>query len=85
MSHRPYEVYLHEKLLACAPRAGTSRKRVMDFVRSLASAPFQKGDYEDSDPAGHSLGVKLVGRYAVTFFVDHAVGEAKIVNIEPAD
>jgi hypothetical protein len=85
MSERPYEVYLHEKVLECAPRSGSSRRRVMDFVRSLASDPFQKGDYEDSDPAGHRVGVKLVGRYAVTFFVDHAVGEVKVVNIAPAD
>ena len=85
MSPRSYEVYLHEKLLACAPRSGRSRKRVMDFVRSLASDPFQKGDYEDSDAAGHSIGVKLIGCYAVTFFVDHAVGEVKIVNLELAD
>ena len=85
MSRRSYDVYLHEKLLARAPRAGRPRERIMEFVRSLASDPFQKGDYEDTDHAGHPLGVKLVGRHAVTFFVDHAAGEVKIVNIELAD
>ena len=85
MSSRPYDVYLHERLLACAPRSGRSRERIMDFVRSLADNPFQRANYEDADPAGHSVGVKLVGRFAVTYFVDHAVREVKIVNIEPAD
>jgi hypothetical protein len=85
MSLRPYDVFVHEKLLACAPRSGRSRQRILDFARSLSSDPFQRGDYEDSDPAGHPTPVKLVGRYAVTFFVDHAAREVKIVNIQPAD
>jgi hypothetical protein len=85
MSRRLYDVYLHEKLLTCTPRSGRARERIMEFVRSLASDPFQKGDYEDTDTAGHPLGVRLIGRHAVTFFVDHAAREVKIVNIEPAD
>jgi hypothetical protein len=62
-----------------------SRRRIMDVVKSLAADPFQHGDYEDSDPSGHPTSITLSGRYAVTFFVDHAMREVEIVNIQPAD
>ena len=57
----------------------------MDFIRRLSSDPFQHGDYADTDPAGHPTLVKLIDRYAVTFFVDHAAREVKVLNIQPAD
>ncbi len=31
------------------------------------------------------MSVKLVGRHAIAFYVDHAVREVKVVNIQPAD
>ena len=85
MSLRSYDVFLHHAILSCAPRSGLQRQRIMDFVRSLANDPFQHGDYKDSDPAGRTIEVKVVGRFAVSFYSDHAVREVKIVNIQPAD
>ena len=85
MSLRPYDVFLHHSLLTCAPRSGNQRQRIMDFVRGLATDPFQQGDFKDSDPAGRSIEVKVVGRVAVSYYADHAAREVKIVNIQPAD
>ena len=85
MSLDPYDVFLHEKLLECSPRSGPQRQRIMSFVRSLAEDPFQAGDYQDTDPEGNPVEIKIIGKYAVTYHVDHPVKEVKIVNIQPAD
>ena len=85
MTIDPYDVFIHEKLLPCSPRTGRQRQQIMSFIRSLSSNPFQDGDYPDTDPAGNPLNVKIMGKYAVSYYVDHAVKEVKIVNIQPAD
>ena len=57
----------------------------MEFVRWLGEHPFIQGDYTESDEVGQRREVKIVGRYAVTFWADHAVKEVKVTNIQIAD
>lgn len=57
----------------------------MNFVRSLAGNPNMIGDFSEKDGAGRTVQIKIVGRYAVTFWADHAVSEVKITHIKPAD
>ena len=80
-----YAVFINEQALAAAPRSGIPRERVMKFIRSLAGNPNTAGDFTEKDNAGRIVQVKVVGRYAITFWADHAVSEIKVTHIKSAD
>ena len=82
---RPYAVFINEQALAAAPHSGSQRESVMKFIRSLARNPNTAGDFTEKDNAGRIVQVKVVGRYAITFWADHAVSEIKVTHIKSAD
>ena len=82
---RLYQVYINQEALASTPRSGLQRRRVMDFINSLAANPFSVGDFSEKDDVGRDVQVKIVGRFAVTFWADHPVREVKVTHIKPAD
>jgi len=82
---RRYSVFIHEAVLSSAPKAGAQHRLVMDFIRSLAEDPYHEGDFRDRDEVGRPLEVKIVGRYAITYWADHAVKEVKVLHIQLAD
>lgn len=57
----------------------------MDFVRSLADQPNKPGDYTDTDESLRTRQIKIVGRYAVTYWVDEPVRIVMVVGVRPAD
>jgi hypothetical protein len=57
----------------------------MKFIRSLAANPNATGDFAERDNASRTVQVKVVGRYAVTFWADHAVSVVKVTHIKSAD
>jgi len=82
---RAYAVFIHEQALAAAPRSRMQREAVMRFIRSLADNPNTAGDFTEKDLAGRIVQVKVIGRYAVTFWADHAVSEIKVTHVKSAD
>jgi hypothetical protein len=82
---RPYEIYINEAALALAPRSNLQREKIMKFIRSLSDNPNTLGDFSEKDDAARTVQVKIIGRYAVTFWTDHAVSEIKVTHIKPAD
>lgn len=82
---RSYAVFISEQALASAPRTGPAREQVMKFIRALADDPNFTGDFQERDGAGRTVQVKIIGRYAVTFWADHAVSEVKVTHIKSAD
>jgi hypothetical protein len=82
---RPYAVFINEQALASAPKSGSQMRRVMDFIRSLANNPNTLGDFPEPDGSGRMVQVKIIGRFAVTYWVDHPVCEIKVTHIKPAD
>jgi hypothetical protein len=58
---------------------------MMKFIRSLADNPNTAGDFTETDNSGRMVQVKVIGRYAVTFWADHAVSEIKVTHIKSAD
>ncbi|MGH7976289.1 MAG: hypothetical protein ACREDS_13215 [Limisphaerales bacterium] len=82
---RPYAIYINEAALASAPKSGWQREKVMDFIRSLADNPNMPGDFSEKDGAARNIQVKVIGRYALTFWADHAVSEIKVTHIKLAD
>ena len=82
---RPYAIYISEAALASAPSSGLQREKLMRFIRSLAENVRREGDFSEKDQTGRTVQVKIIGRYAVTFWVDHAVSEVKVTHIKLAD
>jgi hypothetical protein len=81
----PYRVLItHEALSLPRPSPG-DRQRIFPFLESLSNNPFQKGDYEERDEVGRAVQIKVIGRYALTFWADHAVREVKVTRVEKAD
>jgi hypothetical protein len=82
---RPYQVYINQEALLSAPRSAPQRKAVMDFIRSLAASPHSTGDFAERDEVGRTVYIKIVGRFAITFWADHPVSEVKVTHIRPTD
>ena len=57
----------------------------MRFARSLADNPFTTGDFAEKNDAGRAVQIKVLGRFAITFWAGHADSEVKLTHIKPAD
>ena len=82
---QPYAAYINEAALGSVPRSGLQREKVMNFIRFLADNPNTTGDFSEPDDAHRTVQVKIIGRYAVTFWAAHAVSEIKVTHIKSAD
>lgn len=80
-----YAVYIHLDLLDSVPGRGEQRRRIMNFIRSLAENPHTPGDYTDQDKSQRTRQIKIVARYAITYWVDEPVRSVMIVGVRPAD
>jgi len=69
-------------LLACPPAV---RRSALAAVEALARDPFQSADFQEVGLSGRRYEVKLAGPLAITFWVDHAVREVRIIKCERAD
>jgi len=54
-------------------------------ISRLAEKPDAQGDYRQEDDAGRSIEVRVYGKYAVLYWLDHAVAKVMVVEIRPAD
>ena len=83
---RTYEVILHEQAWAALHATkGADRQRLLAVLDQVKAAPFRTGDYRQRDSTGRMSEVVLLGRWLVTFWSDHAVGEIRVVELERAD
>ena len=80
-----YEVYLHLGLLDAVPKSGAQRRRIMDFISSLRERPRTEGDYGDKDASLRIRQIKIVGDYAITYWLDDPVRIVMIVDVRLAD
>lgn len=78
-----YAVYLHADLLEKMP-SGFQRRKILEFIRSLQMQPDTLGDYLESDEAYRVLRTKIVGKYAVTYWLDDPAEMVMITNVQPA-
>ena len=82
MSDR-WELVFHGEAVEMMMSARLRDKRVLEKVfNALETNPYRETDYEEKDETGRSLGVILVGRWAVTYWLDHFVREIRIVKLE---
>lgn len=80
-----YAVYLHVDLLDAVPNSGAQRKRIMDFIRTLREQPRTEGDYTDKDTSQRVRQIKIIGDYAITYWLDDPVKIVMVVDVRPAD
>lgn len=80
-----HEVYLHVGVLDDFPKSGIQRRRLMDFICSLREHPETRGDFTDKDESLHERQIKLVGDYAITFWLDAPVKAVMVVDVRLAD
>lgn len=81
-----YKVYYSEHALAFS--LGLSRKDqvlLTHFISRLAEKPSVEGDYREPDDEGRLIEVRVSGRHAILFWVDHAVAKLMVVEIRLAD
>lgn len=58
------------------------RERLLRIFDGLALHPFEAGDYREPGLAARDYEVKLFGDLLVTWWVDHAVKEVRVVRLE---
>jgi hypothetical protein len=58
---------------------------VEDFLDKLARAPAQPGDFQELDTLGRHYQTKALDEVVVTWWVDHAAREVRVVEIEAID
>jgi mRNA-degrading endonuclease RelE of RelBE toxin-antitoxin system len=82
----PYEVFLRsEAVQSMRSIPNTARRRISALIDSLSADPALNGDYQISDRTGRSIEIKILQSYAITFWVDHAAREIKVIDISHAD
>lgn len=57
----------------------------MDFIRSLRERPETPGDFVSKDASQRERQVKIIGDYAITYWVDAPVKAVMVVDVRIAD
>ncbi|MBT8044781.1 MAG: hypothetical protein KJO79_07510 [Verrucomicrobiae bacterium] len=73
-------VYLHSHVVDHLAAMG-NKQAVIGFINRLASSPEVVGDYQQPDPRGRMIEVKLLGRQAILFFRDPYADIIKILEL----
>ena len=85
MALADYKVLVSLEFLQIERPAKRDREAILSFLEGLAKDPFQRGDYEEHDEVGRPIQIKIVSKYALTYWADHGVKEVKVTKLEPAD
>lgn len=64
---------------------GAAKQRILSFIETLRSDPFQEGDYVEIDETGRQIQVKIIGQHAVTYWADSPAKEVKVIGFWRAD
>lgn len=81
-----YDVFVrHEVYQALQDIDTRDRERASDFIESLADDPFREGDETTRDTNGRVVQVKMLGRFALFYWADHAAKEVRVVDLANAD
>ena len=80
-----HQVYLNIDLREAVPKSGRQRQEIMKFIYGLRDRPRTKGDYTDKDASLQIRQIKIIGDYAITYWLDDAVKSVMVVDVRPAD
>jgi hypothetical protein len=83
---RAFELILHEHTWnALSATVGADRRRLLVILDELKAAPLRVGDFQQRDSTGRLHEVALVGVCLITWWIDHAAAEIRVVGIERAE
>ncbi len=78
-----YNVILHPQAWGTLSSiSGARRRQLLAVLEQLATDPFRSGALQQRDQAGRINEVALLGDWLVTFWVDHAAREIRVVVLE---
>ena len=81
-----YKVFLLEEVFQALDSLDyAGRIRVLDFCTRLGNQPTLSGDFRERGADSRTHEVKIIGAYAVAWWVDDAVKEVKVVGFGVAD
>ena len=63
----------------------SNREQILRFLELLADDPFRKGDYAERDSTGRQFQIKVIGKFALYYWPDHAEKEVRIIDLVDAD
>lgn len=76
---------MHLGLLDSVPKSGEQRRRILDFIHSLRDHPDTRGDFTDKDASLRERQIKIIGDYAITYWLDAPVNIIMVVDARPAN
>ena len=77
-----YRIFLSEEVWRFLDREEIDRVESATLLSRLDEG----GDFQELNPFDQRhLSIKILGKYAITYYLDHAVSEIKILDIEEAD
>jgi hypothetical protein len=79
-----YRILITHEVLGISAPSSQQRRLILGFLNHLADDPFQTGDYQGKDEVGRVVQVRIIGSHALTYWVDHAAQEVKVIKIEKA-
>jgi hypothetical protein len=80
-----YEVFIRHEVYQILQRASADdRERFCYFVESLADDPFRAGDATTPDDTGRVVQAKVLGRFVLFYWADHAAKEVRVVDLTRA-
>ena len=81
-----YKVFLLEEVFQSLDTLDyRERARALDFCIRLGNQPTLGGDFRERGSDGRNHEVKIIGSFAVAWWVDDAVKEVKVVGFRAAD
>jgi len=80
-----YQVMITRDVLLLDKPGRRERAQILRFLDDLAADPFQEGDFQDRDDDGRIVQIKIIARFALTFWADHAAKEVRVTQVTEAD
>lgn len=66
-------------VLGCSKRL---RQEILTELERLAREPFSEPDLEETGPSGRKYAIRVRERIILTYWVDHAVKEVRVIRVE---
>lgn len=74
-----------ERLRLRADGCGGAKRRrqeILTELERLAREPFSEPDLEETGPSGRKYAIRVRERIILTYWVDHAVKEVRVIRVE---
>jgi hypothetical protein len=78
-----YELVLSEAAaMTLATASRPAQRKLAVILEGVKATPFRAGDLQERDAQGRVNEVLVVGEWLVTYWLDHAVRELRVVRLE---